>query len=83
MSASWQGHEEDVRVQRQRVHAAVRTARPQARILVRRSSGEVGWADIPDLNVSPEVLASSISIKSDPAFSGQETPTYTERDGRV
>ncbi len=41
VSAGWQGHEEDVYFQRQRLHAAVCTAWPQAWVLVCRSPGEV------------------------------------------
>lgn len=41
VSAGGEAHEEDVRFQCQRLHAAVRPAGQEARVLVRRAAGEV------------------------------------------
>lgn len=44
VSAGGETHEEDLCVQRQRLHAAVRPAGQEARVLVRCAAGEVGAA---------------------------------------
>ena len=41
MSACGEAHEEDIYIQRQRLHAAVRPAGQEARVLVLSATGEV------------------------------------------
>lgn len=44
LSAGWEAHEEDFCLQRQRLHAAVRSAGQEARVLVLCAAGKVSAA---------------------------------------